>query len=137
GHCRAGAYPVKGLELHSQPGALRMIARELAARLQNCSPNCVAWVAVLIGERLPFRQFLLPKRGGALSRAGCRGLRGGRWSPGLGPLGALPTAPRLVRGFTAVVLGGWKLAELAEDAELIVSELCSNVVRAATGPDGQ
>lgn len=55
---------------------------------------------------------------------------------GLGPLGALPTAPRLARMFTVVVLGGWKLAELAEDAELVVSELCSNVVRAASGPDG-
>jgi hypothetical protein len=29
---------------------------------------------------------------------------------GLGPLGALPTAPRLARSFTVVVLGGWKLA---------------------------
>jgi hypothetical protein len=56
---------------------------------------------------------------------------------GLGPLGALPTAPRLARSFTVVVLGGWKLAELAEDAELIASELCSNVVRAASGPDGR
>lgn len=56
---------------------------------------------------------------------------------GLGPLGALPTAPRLARSFTVVVLGGWALAELAEDAELIASELCSNVVRAASGPDGR
>jgi hypothetical protein len=56
---------------------------------------------------------------------------------GLGPLGALPTAPRLARTFTVVVLGGWRLAELAEDAELVASELCSNVVRAASGPDGQ
>ena len=55
---------------------------------------------------------------------------------GLGPLGALPTAPRLARMFTVVVLGGWRLAELAEDAELVASELCSNVVRAASGPDG-
>jgi hypothetical protein len=65
--------------------------------------------------------------------------RGPTWPlvAGLGPLGALPTAPRLARSFTIVVLGGWKLAELAEDAELIASELCSNVVRAASGPDGQ
>jgi anti-sigma regulatory factor (Ser/Thr protein kinase) len=65
--------------------------------------------------------------------------RGSAWPlvAGLGPLGALPTAPRLARSFTAVVLGGWELAELAEDAELIASELCSNVVRAASGPDGR
>ncbi len=56
---------------------------------------------------------------------------------GLGPLGALPTAPRLARVFTGLTLPGWGLAELAEDAALIVSELTSNVVRAATGPDGQ
>jgi hypothetical protein len=55
---------------------------------------------------------------------------------GLGPLGALPTAPRLARMFTGLVLAGWGLAELADDCELIISELASNVVRAATGPDG-
>lgn len=65
--------------------------------------------------------------------------RGPGWplAAGLGPLGALPTAPRLARSFTVLVLGGWRLAELAEDAELIASELCSNVVRAASGPDGR
>jgi hypothetical protein len=54
---------------------------------------------------------------------------------GLGPLGALPTVPRLARSFGVLVLGGWGLAWLAEDCELLISELCSNVVRAATGPD--
>jgi len=56
---------------------------------------------------------------------------------GLGPLGALPTAPRLARAFTGLVLAGWGLARLTEDCGLIISELTSNVVRAATGPDGQ
>jgi hypothetical protein len=35
-----------------------------------------------------------------------------------------------------VVVNGWGLAELADDCELVASELTSNVVRAAAGPDG-
>lgn len=54
----------------------------------------------------------------------------------LGPLGALPTAPRLARGFAGVVLTGWGLARLADVIELLVSELATNVVRASTGKDG-
>jgi hypothetical protein len=54
----------------------------------------------------------------------------------LGPLGALPTAPRLARGFIGVVLKGWGLAGLTEVTELLVTELTTNVVRAATGQDG-
>jgi hypothetical protein len=55
---------------------------------------------------------------------------------GLGPLGALPTAPKLARMFTRLVLPGWNLGELVDDCELIISELTSNVIRAASGPDG-
>jgi hypothetical protein len=58
-------------------------------------------------------------------------------SCGLGPLGALPSVPRLARAFTVVALGGWGLSPLIEDAELVVGELTGNVVRAATGPDGK
>lgn len=54
----------------------------------------------------------------------------------LGPLGALPTAPRLARGFIGVVLTGWGMRGLTEITELLVSELTTNVVRASTGPDG-
>lgn len=54
----------------------------------------------------------------------------------LGPLGALPTAPRLARGFASVVLSGWGLEELIDVTELLVSELTTNVVRAATDADG-
>lgn len=54
----------------------------------------------------------------------------------LGPLGALPTAPRLARGFIGVALAGWGLAGLTEDAQLLVSELTTNVVQASTDPDG-
>jgi hypothetical protein len=57
-------------------------------------------------------------------------------SSDLGPLGALPTAPSLSRGFVNVTLGDWGLAGLADVTELLVSELSTNVVRAATGPDG-
>ncbi len=55
---------------------------------------------------------------------------------GLGPLGALGTVPRLARSFCQMVVNGWDLAELADDCELVASELTGNVVRAATGRDG-
>jgi hypothetical protein len=55
---------------------------------------------------------------------------------GLGPLGALPTVPRLARAFGGLVLGGWGLGHLAENCELIVSELSTNVIQAATGRNG-
>jgi len=69
--------------------------------------------------------------------AGCRGTAAA-WPlfSGLGPLGALPTAPRLARTYTALVLDAWGLGSLAEDSQMIVSELATNVVRAATGEDG-
>jgi hypothetical protein len=54
----------------------------------------------------------------------------------LGPLGALPTAPSLARGFISVTLGDWGLDALADITELLVSELSTNVVRASTSPDG-
>jgi hypothetical protein len=56
---------------------------------------------------------------------------------GLGPLGALPTAARLARAFTTMVLTSWRLADLAEDCEAVTGELVANVVQGATGPDGQ
>jgi anti-sigma regulatory factor (Ser/Thr protein kinase) len=54
----------------------------------------------------------------------------------LGPLGALPTAPRLARGFVVQVLSGWGMTEALDVFELIASELATNVVRAASAPDG-
>lgn len=54
----------------------------------------------------------------------------------LGPLGALPTAPSLARGFTSVTLGDWGLGSLTDIAELVVSELSTNVVQASMNPDG-
>jgi len=55
----------------------------------------------------------------------------------LGPLGALPTVPRLARAFTEMVLGGWGLDELTDSGKLIISELATNAFRAAEGADGQ
>jgi len=58
---------------------------------------------------------------------------------GLGPVGALPTAPGMARGFTKMALGGWGMAglgDLAEIATLLVSELATNVVDLATGGEG-
>ena len=55
---------------------------------------------------------------------------------GLGPLGVLGTVPRLARSFCQMVVSGWGLTEMADDCELVVSELTSNVVRAAAGTDG-
>lgn len=57
----------------------------------------------------------------------------------LGPVGALRTAPGLAREFTVMVLGSWDLAcagDLADASTLIVSEMATNVVQAATGDDG-
>jgi Histidine kinase-like ATPase domain len=55
----------------------------------------------------------------------------------LGPLGALPTAPRLVRSFATLVLPTWGLAAFKDDAELLLSELATNAVAVATSPDGR
>jgi anti-sigma regulatory factor (Ser/Thr protein kinase) len=54
----------------------------------------------------------------------------------LGPVGALPTAPRLSRGFVGATLNGWGLGSLIDVTELLVSELSTNVVRASSEPDG-
>jgi anti-sigma regulatory factor (Ser/Thr protein kinase) len=54
----------------------------------------------------------------------------------LGPLGALPTVPCLARGFVGVTLNNWGLDTLTDVTELLVSELSTNVVQAATAPDG-
>ena len=52
------------------------------------------------------------------------------------PLGALPGATPCARLHARAVLAEWGLRELAEEAELIVSELVTNAVRASTAPDG-
>jgi anti-sigma regulatory factor (Ser/Thr protein kinase) len=54
----------------------------------------------------------------------------------LGPLGALPTVPRLARGFVNVTLNGWGLDALSDVTQLLVSELSTNVVRASQDSEG-
>jgi hypothetical protein len=57
----------------------------------------------------------------------------------LGPVGALRTAPGLARAFTLLVLGGWGLesvGDLANRCTVVVNELCTNVVQAATDSVG-
>jgi anti-sigma regulatory factor (Ser/Thr protein kinase) len=47
------------------------------------------------------------------------------------PLAALPTAPGVARGHVRAVLREWGLADLADTAELLVSELVTNAVQAS------
>ena len=54
----------------------------------------------------------------------------------LGPLTAVPEAPRLARMFTLQVLNGWGMDPIAGDAELIVGELAANAIGAASAPGG-
>jgi anti-sigma regulatory factor (Ser/Thr protein kinase) len=49
-------------------------------------------------------------------------------------LGALPTAPSCARLHAGAVLHEWGLANLAETVELVVSELMTNAIQAATEP---
>jgi hypothetical protein len=64
---------------------------------------------------------------------------GATWSASsvLPPLAALRTAPATARGHVLSTLAVWKLQELADTVELVVSELAANGVNASTGPDGR
>src|SRR5204863_9364394 len=53
------------------------------------------------------------------------------------PLGALPGATPCARMHARAVLTEWGLDDLADAAELIVSELVANAVRGSTAPDGR
>ena len=53
------------------------------------------------------------------------------------PLGALPTAAPCARRYAHVIMDEWGLAALADQAELIVSELLTNSVQATTNKDGR
>ena len=59
-----------------------------------------------------------------------------RESSVLPPLGALRTAPATARGHVRSTLAVWRLSELTDTVELVVSELAANAVNASTGPDG-
>jgi anti-sigma regulatory factor (Ser/Thr protein kinase) len=53
------------------------------------------------------------------------------------PLGALPSAVPCARAYARVVLDEWDQAALADQAELIVSELVTNSVQASTDRGGR
>jgi hypothetical protein len=55
----------------------------------------------------------------------------------LPPLGALRTAPATARGHVRGTLAVWRLSELSDTVELVVSELAANAVNASVGPDGR
>lgn len=52
------------------------------------------------------------------------------------PMGALPTAASAARGHVRDALSQWHLGHFSDTAELIASELVTNVIRAATSDDG-
>lgn len=54
----------------------------------------------------------------------------------LPPLGALRTAPAAARGHVRGTLTVWRLSELTDTVELVVSELAANAVNASADPDG-
>ena len=55
----------------------------------------------------------------------------------LPPMGALVTVPAIARAHLGVTLTSWRLGELTEPGELVVSELTTNAVEASTGPTGR
>ena len=50
------------------------------------------------------------------------------------PLAALPTAPGCARADVRAALAGWNMASLSDTAELVVTELVTNAVRASVQP---
>jgi anti-sigma regulatory factor (Ser/Thr protein kinase) len=52
------------------------------------------------------------------------------------PLGALRTAPSAARAHARAVLASWQMEGLADDLELVVSELVANAVNASASDDG-
>jgi len=52
-------------------------------------------------------------------------------------LGALPSGVACARLHARNVMYEWDLPSVADSAELVVSELVTNAVRASTGPDGR
>jgi hypothetical protein len=55
----------------------------------------------------------------------------------LPPLGALRTAPAAARGHVRGALAAWRLSELSDTVELVVSELAANAVNASADLGGR
>ncbi len=53
------------------------------------------------------------------------------------PMGALTSAPGSARAHVRTVLTDWHLDELADTAEMVVSEMVTNAVNASTAPPGR
>ena len=62
----------------------------------------------------------------------------GRWPLSMitRPAGALATAPAMARAQARDVLVAWGMSDMVDIAELVLSELVTNVVQAATDGDG-
>jgi hypothetical protein len=58
-------------------------------------------------------------------------------SSALPPLGAVRTAPATARGYVRGTLAVWRLSELSDTVELVVSELAANGVNVSVGPNGR
>jgi anti-sigma regulatory factor (Ser/Thr protein kinase) len=52
------------------------------------------------------------------------------------PLSALLTAPASARVHVSVVLNGWRLGDMVDDCQEVVSEMVTNAVQASTAPAG-
>jgi anti-sigma regulatory factor (Ser/Thr protein kinase) len=74
-----------------------------------------------------------------MTSSGLAGAPGIAWplSSALPPMGALASVPATARAHVRAVLAGWRLADLTEACELVVSELATNAVEASTGPAGR
>ena len=55
----------------------------------------------------------------------------------LAPIGALPTAPGRARAHVRATLDQWGQSALAAVAELLISEMVTNAVKASANDDGQ
>jgi two-component sensor histidine kinase len=78
----------------------------------------------------------MAQAGHHVARAGPR--PGSAWpvSSAMPSLDALPTAPSAARAHVRATLTAWRMSDLADSLELVVSELVTNGVNASAGDDG-
>jgi anti-sigma regulatory factor (Ser/Thr protein kinase) len=50
------------------------------------------------------------------------------------PLEARPSAAKVARGYIRTILNGWCMSHLADDAEIVLSELVANAINASGAP---
>jgi len=78
----------------------------------------------------------MAQAGRYVARAGPQSDPGWPVSSVMPPLGALPTAPSAARAHVRAALVTWRMSDLADALELVVSELIANGVNASAGDDG-